>query len=160
MSRQGGYTVKDVPPQEFIVALAQHFKKAQKIELPEWHDVVKTGPSRELAPQNPDWYYIRAASVARKIYLQGGRGLGAFAQIYGASQRRGMSRPHHVKASRGLVRHILQQLEQLDYISKKDNATGRYITAAGRKELDTIANQVQKAAKPTVYTEIVRGVGA
>jgi len=29
-----GATVKDVPAQEFIVALAAHFKKSQKLELP------------------------------------------------------------------------------------------------------------------------------
>jgi len=31
-----------------------------QIELPEWTDIVKTGRHKELAPYDPDWYYIRA----------------------------------------------------------------------------------------------------
>jgi len=80
-----GATVKDIPAQEFIIALAQHFKKSQKLELPEWHDIVKTGTFKELAPINPDWYYIRAASVIRKVYLKQGLGVGALTTIYGGS---------------------------------------------------------------------------
>lgn len=30
------------------------------MELPEWTDIVKTGTFKELAPYDPDWYYIRA----------------------------------------------------------------------------------------------------
>ncbi|GER42281.1 40S ribosomal protein S19, partial [Striga asiatica] len=30
-------------------------------------DLVKTDVLKELAPYDPDWYYIRAASMARKI---------------------------------------------------------------------------------------------
>lgn len=55
-----GATVKDVPAGEFIVALAAHFKKAAKIEVPDWADIVKTGTFKELGPQDPDWYYVRA----------------------------------------------------------------------------------------------------
>jgi len=36
-----GATVKDVPAGEFIAALAAHFKKSAKIEVPEWADIVK-----------------------------------------------------------------------------------------------------------------------
>ena len=28
--------------------------------MPEWVDLVKTAKSKELAPYDPDWYYIRA----------------------------------------------------------------------------------------------------
>lgn len=91
----------------------------------------------------------------RKIYLKGGLGLGAFATIYGAQQRRLNNRPHHAKASRGLVRHILQQLEGADLVGKKDNAKGRYVTSAGRKELDTIAAQTLKNLPKNQYTSIL-----
>ena len=33
-----------------------------------WVDSVKTATYKELAPYDPDWFYIRAASVARKLY--------------------------------------------------------------------------------------------
>ena len=32
------------------------------MELPEWTDIVKTGVLKELAPYDPDWYYIRAGN--------------------------------------------------------------------------------------------------
>lgn len=30
------------------------------MELPDWTDIVKTATFKELAPYDPDWYYIRA----------------------------------------------------------------------------------------------------
>lgn len=33
------------------------------MELPEWTDIVKTGVLKELAPYDPDWYYIRAGNT-------------------------------------------------------------------------------------------------
>lgn len=32
------------------------------MELPHWTDIVKTGNFKELAPYDPDWYYIRAGT--------------------------------------------------------------------------------------------------
>lgn len=58
--KKKGVTVKDVDPVEFIATLAAHFKKSGKIELPEWHDLVKTGAYKEICPTDPDWYYVRA----------------------------------------------------------------------------------------------------
>lgn len=31
-----------------------------QIQLPNWVDIVKTGRYKELAPYDPDWYYVRA----------------------------------------------------------------------------------------------------
>jgi ribosomal protein S19E (S16A) len=33
------------------------------MELPEWTDIVKTAKFKELAPYDPDWYYIRAGEL-------------------------------------------------------------------------------------------------
>ena len=60
-------------------------RRRPQIELPNWADVVKTGTYKELAPYDPDWYYIRAASMARKLYLKPGIGVGKFKKIYGAA---------------------------------------------------------------------------
>lgn len=53
------------------------------MKLPAYVDFCKTGPHKELAPYNKDWYYVRAASVARHIYLRKGVGIGALAKVYG-----------------------------------------------------------------------------
>jgi ribosomal protein S19E (S16A) len=44
----------------FISAYASHLKRSGKIEVPAWVDLVKTGSFKELAPYDPDWYYVRA----------------------------------------------------------------------------------------------------
>ncbi|KAL5062201.1 hypothetical protein RYX36_023938 [Vicia faba] len=109
-------TVKDVSPHEFVKAYSAHLKRSGKMELPEWTDIVKTAKFKELAPYDPDWYYIRAASMARKIYLRGGLGVGAFQRIYGGSQRNGSRPPHFCKSSGSIARNILQQLQNMNLI--------------------------------------------
>ncbi len=65
MSQQRvGVTVKDVPAQEFVVAYAQHLKRAGRLHVPKWADLVKTAPYKELAPYDPDWFYIRAGDYS------------------------------------------------------------------------------------------------
>jgi small subunit ribosomal protein S19e len=78
--------------------------------MPQWAELVKTGKSKELAPLNPDWLYVRAASVARKIYLRGHLGVGTLKHIYGGKQRFGVRRNHHESAAGKIVRYCLQQL--------------------------------------------------
>jgi len=86
MSQKVGVTVKDVPAQEFVQAYAQHLKRSGKIRVPKWADLVKTATFKELSPYDPDWYYIRAASIARKVYLRGGLGVGKLRQLYGGRE--------------------------------------------------------------------------
>jgi small subunit ribosomal protein S19e len=56
----GGITVRDVRSDAFIAAYAQVLKNNDKFVVPKWADTVKTGVHKELAPYDPDWYYIRA----------------------------------------------------------------------------------------------------
>lgn len=63
-------SVKDVCQQDFTVALAAHLKKSGKMKVPEWVDLVKTNVSKELAPYDEDWFYVRCASIARHIYIR------------------------------------------------------------------------------------------
>ena len=46
----------------FITAYASHLKRSGKLEVPTWADIVKTGAYKELAPYDPDWYYVRAGA--------------------------------------------------------------------------------------------------
>lgn len=59
-SASGCITVRDVQAPKFISAYADVLKNNDKFIVPKWADIVKTGVSRELAPYDPDWYYIRA----------------------------------------------------------------------------------------------------
>lgn len=39
-----------------------------KLKVPEWVDLVKTAKSKELAPYDPDWYYIRSGECHHKLW--------------------------------------------------------------------------------------------
>lgn len=93
-----------------------------------------------MPPFDPDWYYVRAASIARQIYLNGGLGIGALAHHYGKVTKGTKTKPaHHGKAARGLIRHILIQLERLGVVEKLETKGGRRLTQEGFKDLDTIS---------------------
>ncbi|XP_003387776.1 PREDICTED: 40S ribosomal protein S19-like [Amphimedon queenslandica] len=137
----GGVTVKDVDPHEFVRQLAEWLKLSGKIKLPLYVDFVKTGPHKELSPYDKDWYYIRAASIARHIYLRKGVGIGALAKVYGGKQRRGARPGVYRKANTAILRHVVQSLEKMRILDKDSNG-GRKITSEGQKHLDRIAGQV------------------
>ncbi|KAF7058395.1 hypothetical protein CFC21_065464 [Triticum aestivum] len=144
-------TVKDVNPHEFVKAYSAHLKRSGKLvdflctqdmmELPEWVDIVKTARFKELPPSDADWYYIRAASMARKIYLRQGIGIGGFQKIYGGRQRNGSRPPHFCKSSGAVSRNILQELQKMGIIDV-DPKGGRLITSQGRRDLDQVAGTV------------------
>ncbi|CAJ1406886.1 unnamed protein product [Effrenium voratum] len=133
-------TVKDVEPDKFIKAFSQHLKRQGRFELPKWADVVKTSKSKELPPYDPDWLYVRTASMVRKVYIRKGMGVGAFRKVYGGQQRRGTCTNKFVKSSGKLARYILQQLEEMGLV-EQDEEGGRMITKEGQRELDTVAVQ-------------------
>ncbi|KAF0739940.1 hypothetical protein Ae201684_004522 [Aphanomyces euteiches] len=143
-----GVTVRDVKAADFIKEYAEHLKRSGKMELPIWWDIVKTASFKEYAPDSSDWYYVRAASIARKIYLREYTGVGALKKVYGGAARRGVLRQQFQKASGGLIRHILHQLEEMKVIEKCPegvNKGGRKITSHGQTDLDRIAGQVARA---------------
>merc|ERR1711988_1174022 len=137
-----GVTVKDVAAQEFVVQYAMHLKRSGKMELPKWADLVKTGTTKELAPYDPDWYYIRAASIARKVYLRGGIGVGSFKRIFGGRKHRGTRPETFMTGSGSVCRHILKELESLKIIEKVPDGKGRRISPQGQRDLDSIAGQI------------------
>eukprot|EP00456_Euglypha_rotunda_P055174 TRINITY_DN447_c0_g1_i1.p1 TRINITY_DN447_c0_g1~~TRINITY_DN447_c0_g1_i1.p1 ORF type:complete len:202 (-),score=37.50 TRINITY_DN447_c0_g1_i1:143-748(-) len=143
--KKPGVTVRDVPAEDFIVELAKHFKEKGKLELPEWHDYVKTSITKEMGPLDPDWYFVRAASLTRKVYLRGGTGIGAFARVYGGRKRRNTKgRNHFQRSATGVIRYILKQLASLGLVEKQKEKRGRFITKSGQKLLDTIASQASR----------------
>lgn len=135
-------TVRDVPADKLIEVLAQHIKSAiPQVRPPQWALFVKTGSHRERVPDNSDWWYYRAASILRKLYLaEEPIGIETFRTIYGGLKRRGSAPPHFRKCGGSHIRLILQQLEKAGLVAKTPK--GRIITQRGRKLLDSIAYQV------------------
>lgn len=145
MAEVGATTVKDVSPAAFVKAYAEHLKRQGKVELPAWVDIVKTATHKELCPFDSDWYYIRAASIARKIYLRPHTGVGGLQKAYGSRARRGALPEHFHKANAGLLRHILKQLELINVVTK--DGKGRIITKSGQQDLDRIAGNLREKAE-------------
>merc|ERR1712080_341962 len=112
-----------------------------KIEIPKWVDYVKTGIHKELAPYDPDWLYVRCASMARKLYICQGTGIGGFRKIYGGQKRRGTCTNIYVKGSGKIARYLVQQLEQMGLCEQLE-AGGRKLTSEGQRELDLVAGRV------------------
>jgi hypothetical protein len=86
-----------------------------------------------MPPADPDWYYVRAASIARKIYLNGGIGVGALAHWYGKAKAPTCKPQHHHSASRAVIRHILIQLEKLGVVEQTEKG-GRKVRGEMRWE--------------------------
>ena len=137
-------TVFDVDPQKFVNLLKEKLKEIKEIKPPEWMKFVKSGAHRERPPEQKDFWYIRAASVLRRIYIDGPVGVERLRTYYGGRKRRGRRPPKFRKASGAIIRKILQQLEQAGFVQKTPK--GRVITPKGRSFLDKVAKEVENAS--------------
>ena len=137
-------TALEVPAEMLIERLAQELKKNPKIRPPVWAYYVKTGVSREKPPDNPDWWYYRAASILRKLYKTGKPiGIERLRTVYGSRMNRGVAPEHFYKASGSVIRKILQQLEQAGLVVKL-RRRGRILSAKGRSLLDRLAYEIMR----------------
>ncbi|KPV74591.1 uncharacterized protein RHOBADRAFT_45081 [Rhodotorula graminis WP1] len=132
------------PPGNLVYAagLGARAASPRKLEIPVWVDVVKTGTGKELAPYDQDWFYIRAAAVARHIYLRKHVGVGALAKLHGGSVNRGQRPSHHADGSRSVERKVLQALEKIGVLEHDTARGGRRITVDGQRDLDRIASAI------------------
>jgi len=138
-------TIYAKDPVKFIPALAEALKNVSEFEVPEWAMYVKTGVSRERPPTAEDFWYVRAASILRQLYIKGVVGVGKLRVRYGSRKDRG-GRPDKFKKSGGkIIRVILQQAEAAGLVEKVTRMQhGRRLTQAGRDLLDSI--EVEKKA--------------
>jgi small subunit ribosomal protein S19e len=133
---------RDVEAGKLIEKAAEELKSS--IKAPEWSHFVKTGVSRERAPENKDWWYIRAASLMRKIYMKGPMGVSKLRELYGGRKNLG-HRPSHARKGGGkVIRTILQDLEKIQMIEKAEKPKkGRIVSSKGEKFLVKIAKELK-----------------
>ena len=136
--------VFDVPASALIKVIAADLKK-QGLKQPEWIMFVKTGSHRERAPDSPEWFYERAASILYRIYKEGPLGTGSLRSYYGGKKRRGVKKAHFRKAGGKIIRVCLQELEKQGLI-KKDKK-GRIITGKGQSYLNKLAKETSAFTK-------------
>ncbi len=136
----------DVPPSLLLPQLATELRNRQAVQPPPWATFVKTGVHKQRAPVQTDWWYLRSASVLRKIYVQGYVGVARLSAEYGGKRDRG-SAPYHARTgSRAILREIVQQLEKSGLVQPY-KTRGRRVSPEGEKLLTAVSKVIlQKLA--------------
>lgn len=132
-------SVYEIPADEFNGSLAETLKQREEFKMPEWAAFVKTSTARARPPVETDWWYKRAASILRQLYIKGVVGVGRLRTRYGGRKNRGMRPEEFRKASGKIIRIILQQAEKAGLVEKfKGKKSGRQLTQKGKEFLDSI----------------------
>lgn len=139
-------TIFDVPADRLIAKAADRLKDLPEIKAPAWVAVAKSGAHNERAPEQPNFWYLRSASLLRQVYMNGPIGVGEFRRHYGGAKRHVVTRQHKMKAGGSIIRKALQQLEKAGLVETKrmqGRAIGRIITGKGKALLDGAAREVK-----------------
>lgn len=134
--------ITDVNPEKLIQTAAKELEKIPELKPPEWVKFVKTGAHKERPPEQENWWYIRCASILRKVYLNPGIGVARLRKEYGGRKNRGHKPEHKYKGSGSIIRKALQALEKAGFL-KTEKRKGRFITPKGQSFLDKIAKSVK-----------------
>ena len=136
-------TLYDAPADELIEALAEAL--SERLEEPDWATYTKTGASRELPPEQEDFWATRSASVLRKVAMNAPIGVESLSTAYGGtkdgSNRYEVAPSKRSDGSQKILRAILQDLEDEGLIMTRDGE-GRDITPEGQQLLDETAGEV------------------
>lgn len=138
------------PADLLIKRLAEYLKnEVPQVKPPAWARFAKSGTDREYPPLQEDWWYIRAASIMRKLYMRGEPvGIESMRVAYGGRKRYGSSPEHFVKGSGSIIRTIFHQLEKAGFVEKVERK-GRKLTPKGISLLDRLALEILKDLSKT-----------
>lgn len=139
-------TMYDVPVNDLIVAVAKELKNNPEIKAPSWAGFVKTGMHKERPPVDEDWWYMRSASVLRKVRILGPVGTEKLRTKYGGRKNRGHKPGRAYKGSGNIIRKVLQQLEKAELIKHTEKGVhkGRIATPKGVSLIDKVAVTLYK----------------
>jgi small subunit ribosomal protein S19e len=136
-----------VPVDLFIEELAKYLREnVGEVSPPTWSLTAKTGSHRERPPQRSDWWFLRCASLLRKLYVHAPIGVQRLRVEYGGRKRKGRRIEHSRKSGGSSIREPLQQLEKAGLVSKQEKE-GRKITREGIGLLNRISAEVLKEIK-------------
>jgi len=141
--------VYDVNATALIEAVAEKLEKIPEMEAPVWAPFVKTGVHKERPPVKKNWWYVRSASVMRKIYVLGPIGTAKLRTKYGGAKNRGYKPERFKKGSGNILRKVLQRLEKSGLAIQvvKSGHKGRILTPKGKSLLDKTASEIAKSKK-------------
>ncbi|OGJ21663.1 30S ribosomal protein S19e [Candidatus Pacearchaeota archaeon RBG_13_36_9] len=134
--------VYEIPSDLYNKKLAEALKNIAEFQVPEWAFFVKSGGSKERPPVDEDFWFKRAASILRQLYIHEVVGVGRLRTRYGGKKNRGMKPEEFRKGSGKIIRTILQQAEKAGLVEKvKDKMSGRKLTEKGKQFLDSIKGE-------------------
>ena len=133
-------TPYEIETETLIQKVAIDLKNNIKLKKPDWASYIKTGSYKERQPDNEDWWWMRAASVLRHIYVDGPVGVQRLRVKYGGKKNRGVKPEKFIKGSGKIIRFILQEFDKLGFTEKKRG--GRKITPKGQAYLDSISSKI------------------
>jgi small subunit ribosomal protein S19e len=132
--------IYNYPAEKIIEATALALKQLPEFEMPEWAEFVKTGAGKERPPARDDWWYVRAASILRKIYLKKIIGTERLRGEYSKKRNMGTKPERIFRGSGKIIRTILQQAERAGLVEKLiEGKRGRRLTEKGREFLKNVA---------------------
>ena len=136
-------TAYDVPPDVLVIRLAEYLKQQfPEIKPPDWSLYAKTSSDRERPPAERDWWYLRCASILRKVYVHGPMSVKEMRSEYGGRRKRWVAPGHHIEAGSSIIRHALHQLEAAGLVEKTPR--GRNLTSKGRSVVDAVSTDIFK----------------
>ena len=133
--------VFEMQADEYNKKLAEILKAMPEFKQPEWSLFIKSGTAKKRPPQNPDFWYKRAASILRQIYIKKVVGVNRLRTRYGSKKNRGFKPEQFKKSSGKIIRAILQQAESaglLEKFNESGKRAGRRLTEQGKKLLEEV----------------------
>lgn len=128
-----------IQPEKLVEAIAEKLREYPEISPPQGSEFWKTAFFKELAPQDSEkFWYIRCASLLRKVKKFGPIGVNKLRKFYGGRNRKGPGRSHSAKGSGKIIRVALQQLENAKLLVKVEKE-GRIVSAEGTSFLERTA---------------------
>jgi len=152
-------SIYDVEQNALIEKAAESLKKVPEMEAPKWAPFVKTGTFKDRPPLSDDWWFMRSASILRRVARMGPIGVAKLRTLYGGKKNRGVRPEKFFKGSGSILRKSLQGLEKAGLVKQYEKAghKGRVLTPKGASLLDKAATEVQKETPKEV---VPKGISA
>lgn len=131
--------IRSIEAGKYNKLLAEALKKIPEIRKPEWVDFVKSSTHKSRPIIEPDFWYKRAASIFRQLYVRGTVGVQRLRTRYGGRKKRGTPPAEFRKGGGKIIRTIFQQIEAAGLVEKsKEKKAGRKLTQKGKSFMEGV----------------------
>jgi len=140
--------MENMDAQEYNLKLAEALKKIPEFQSPEWVEFVKSGQAKARPIDEEDFWYKRAASILKQVQKKNIVGVNRLRVKYGSKKNRGYKPEKFKKASKKIIRTILQQCDKAGFTEiasavkgVRGKKPGRQLTSKGKEFLESIGDK-------------------